>query len=145
MKSETHFASGRKRRVFDDQAQLETQDQDHGGPWPHWVPLGDVLEPVEAFAAEYAGLPDSAFTAEGRRLGDIMAHTAGAFLVDEVRHEQLRGKQLQEWRETLEALSRSLALGSLVPGGAMLWGIWAETVNGETHLRMLCGGDDAHG
>lgn len=122
-------------RVPDEQALLEQDEEDHGGPWPEWVPLEHVAGRVEELAREYSSIPAEAFTAKGQEFGEALAGYGGAHLTDDIRNDSKRGKE--ELARSIEALCNGLALGSLCPGGVKLWGVWFETVGAETHMRVL--------
>ena len=110
-------------RAFDEQAQIEIGHEDHGGPWPAWIPLDDVLERVPSLVQAYVLLSDAGLTVEGARLAELMCGPCGAYLTDETRRDELRGRQLEQWEVMLDTLARTLAIGSLTPGGIQLWGI----------------------
>ena len=75
-------------RVFDEQAQLEQDDLDHGGPWPEWVPLEHVSGRVSELAREYSIISPEVFSGKGLEFGEALAGYGGAFLVDDARNDK---------------------------------------------------------
>jgi hypothetical protein len=107
----------RVRRDFDEAAQHQYALDESGGPWPEHVPQDVVLDLSEQYAEQYAQLDDGAFTAEGARVGALLAGPGGAGLCDADRGGPTA--------EALDTLARAIALGSIVTGGIKVWGIHA--------------------
>lgn len=103
--------------------------------WPAWIPIEPCVARLLEVAPEYAKLSPQAFTAEGQRLADIIAFDGGEHLTCDT--GKLTKKETAQKAEHVRALGEALALFSCVPGGVKFCGMWFETVDGETHARIL--------
>lgn len=110
---------------------------EHGyhNPWPEHIPMQQCITSALRAAPRYSKLSPRDFTRAGARIADYIAFDGAEHLACDT--GKLSKRELLDKRRQVAALGRALALGSCAPGGIKFCGVWLETVDGETALRVL--------
>ena len=115
--------------------QLAYDAEYHGDPWPEHIPMAACITSALRAARRYCRLGPRDFTRASERLANVVAFEGSEHLTCDT--GKLKKREQAQKRMQVAALGRALGLGSCVPGGIKFCGIWLETKDGETSMRVL--------